>query len=281
MSAAARSRHRRSDARARLGAHRSDRSEHRRARARDLRPTLVSAPDLQRGAASLIDRGRFVVFAEIASVPAVLAISASTMLLALRAAGADAEAEDAIVPWLLASMYVVAGRAAFAWAAASAPIASVTEVVDLLIKRVVDLAVAVVLLVLLLPLAIVLSVSNPARGRWPNPLPMSPNWAARSRVRHVEVPQDAERCCRAAAHTRADDDRFTRVGRFLARSKLDETPTALERASADEMSLVGPRPEDPEFVALHPTAYETIGTDPAGRHRALPARVRQGVADHR
>ena len=63
--------------------------------------------------------------------------------------------------------------------------------------------------------------------------------------------------------TSADDDRFTRVGRFLARSKLDELPQLLN-VIRGQMSLVGPRPEDPEFVALHPYAYETINLSRPG-----------------
>jgi lipopolysaccharide/colanic/teichoic acid biosynthesis glycosyltransferase len=61
------------------------------------------------------------------------------------------------------------------------------------------------------------------------------------------------------ALTAVDDDRFTRIGSFLARTKLDEMPQ-LWNVLRGEMSLVGPRPEDEGFVAQLRKEYEPILT---------------------
>lgn len=46
-----------------------------------------------------------------------------------------------------------------------------------------------------------------------------------------------------------DDDRSTRVGRFIRKTRLDELPQLLSILRG-EMSFVGPRPERPQFVEL-------------------------------
>jgi lipopolysaccharide/colanic/teichoic acid biosynthesis glycosyltransferase len=63
------------------------------------------------------------------------------------------------------------------------------------------------------------------------------------------------------------DPRITRAGRVLRAAKLDELPQLLD-VIAGTMSLVGPRPEVPRYVALYPSAL---------RDKVLS--VRPGITD--
>jgi lipopolysaccharide/colanic/teichoic acid biosynthesis glycosyltransferase len=77
--------------------------------------------------------------------------------------------------------------------------------------------------------------------------------------------QDAAQ--RGPALTVGDDARITSAGRWLRRTRLDELPQLIDVLAGD-MSLVGPRPEVPRYVALYP---------PPLRERALS--VRPGITD--
>jgi len=63
------------------------------------------------------------------------------------------------------------------------------------------------------------------------------------------------------------DPRITRAGATLRRTKIDELPQLIDVVRGD-MSLVGPRPEVPRYVALYPEAL-----------RAKVLSVRPGITD--
>lgn len=65
--------------------------------------------------------------------------------------------------------------------------------------------------------------------------------------------------------TMLDDDQVTRVGRFLRRTHIDELPQLWNIVTGD-MSLVGPRPERPEYVER----FEKEIPDYSLRHAVKP-----------
>lgn len=122
--------------------------------------------------------------------------------------------------------------------------------VDLLLKRGLDVAVSSVLLALFAPfllgaaVAIKLDDGGPVFYRQDR-VTRHGRLFGILKLRTMRV--DAER--HGAVWAAEKDSRITRVGALLRRTRIDEMPQLLNVLRGD-MSLVGPRPERPEFVAM-------------------------------
>jgi len=126
-------------------------------------------------------------------------------------------------------------------------------------KRVLDFTVAALGLLLLAPLfvliALAIKLDSPGSvffahtrvGRYGRPFKV---------LKFRTMVQDAPK--RGSAITAEDDPRVTRVGKILRKTKLDELPQ-LWNVLKGEMSLVGPRPQVEQYVALwEPTLREKV-----------------------
>lgn len=113
-------------------------------------------------------------------------------------------------------------------------------------KRVLDVAFTAVIGLLSLPLMLILALlirrdGGPVLFRQPR-IGESGRPFTVYKLRTMRVGAGME-----AQWAEPDDERITRIGRILRRSHLDEFPQ-LVNVLRGEMSLVGPRPEQPEFV---------------------------------
>jgi lipopolysaccharide/colanic/teichoic acid biosynthesis glycosyltransferase len=132
------------------------------------------------------------------------------------------------------------------------------ETLDRALKRMLDVLVAAPVLLLLAPVILVLAATIKLESRGGAFYRCRRvGWRGRElqmlKFRKMHEGADGP----ALAHPQ--DERFTRIGAFLARTKLDELPQLWNVLKGD-MSLVGPRPEDPGFVQLHKESYEKILT---------------------
>jgi sugar transferase (PEP-CTERM system associated) len=118
-----------------------------------------------------------------------------------------------------------------------------------LVKRMIDVLAAAVGLFLTLPMQLVLAAAVKLTSR--GPVMYSQRRVGRDGRIFVmwkfrSMRQDAESRT-GAVWARKDDDRVTPIGRYLRKMRLDELPQ-LWNVLIGDMSLVGPRPERPEFV---------------------------------
>jgi len=117
------------------------------------------------------------------------------------------------------------------------------------VKRAFDVAMSAVGLVITSPLvvaaAIAVKVESPGPAFY-----VAPRVGKDGRIFQILKLRTMRAGAAGPAVTAGDDPRITRVGRLLRRAKLDELPQLLNVLRGD-MSLVGPRPEDPRYVARY------------------------------
>jgi len=135
-----------------------------------------------------------------------------------------------------------------------------------MLKRAFDILGASVALVLLAPLLLVVAL-------WIKLDTPGPVFYRQERVGRHGVPfrifkfRTMRHGATGLALTVGEDTRITRAGRVLRRTRVDELPQFID-VLRGTMSLVGPRPEVPRYVAHYP---------PGLRERALA--VRPGLTD--
>jgi sugar transferase (PEP-CTERM system associated) len=117
-------------------------------------------------------------------------------------------------------------------------------------KRAIDLTCATIGLVLAAPLMLLAAIAIKLTSKGPvfyHQTRVGHNGRTFTAHKFRSMRADAE-AATGAVWAQSNDDRVTSVGRFIRRTRLDETPQ-LWNVLTGEMSLVGPRPERPEFVA--------------------------------
>ncbi len=117
-------------------------------------------------------------------------------------------------------------------------------------KRVFDVVVSVVFLIVTLPITVLAAIAIKLEG--PGPIfygqeRVGRNGAIFTVFKFRSMRTDAEKDG-VARWAQNNDTRVTRVGRFIRRTRIDEIPQVINVLTGD-MSFVGPRPERPVFVA--------------------------------
>lgn len=116
-----------------------------------------------------------------------------------------------------------------------------------LLKRLADISIALVALAISLPLMVIVSIAIKIESKGPvlykqtrlgkNGLPFT---MVKFRSMYVNAEAEGPRWASDG------DDRITKVGSFLRKTRIDEFPQFFQVVTG-KMSLVGPRPERPEF----------------------------------
>ncbi|MCB0717205.1 MAG: undecaprenyl-phosphate glucose phosphotransferase [Bacteroidetes bacterium] len=118
-----------------------------------------------------------------------------------------------------------------------------------ILKRLFDIGMSVVLLILTSPLLLLIAVAVKLSSKGPvlyRQERMGLNGATFEMLKFRTMPVDAEKDT-GAVWAKPGESRATRVGALLRRTSLDELPQFFNVLKGD-MSVVGPRPERPVFI---------------------------------
>jgi sugar transferase (PEP-CTERM system associated) len=118
-------------------------------------------------------------------------------------------------------------------------------------KRIFDIAASLLLLAAAWPIMVLAALAIVVESGWGAPVfyyqvRVGKNWRLFKVIKFRSMRTDAEQDGRARWATK-NDDRVTRVGRVIRKTRIDELPQLFNVLKGD-MSFVGPRPERPEFV---------------------------------
>lgn len=125
------------------------------------------------------------------------------------------------------------------------------EATSLFVKHVFDICVAGVVLLLTSPVWLITILAIWLETGWPifyKHLRVGQYGRLFLMYKFRSMLQDADKM--GGPLTLGDDPRVTRVGRFIRKWKIDELPNLIN-VLRGEMSLVGPRAESPQYVALY------------------------------
>ena len=136
-----------------------------------------------------------------------------------------------------------------------------------MLKRIFDITLSLLGLIILLPFMLIIAIFIKLDSKGPvffKQLRVTKNGREFKifKYRTMRVGSD-----KYSQITVGKDDRITKIGLFLRKYKLDEIPQLINVFIGD-MSLVGPRPEVPKYVALYTEEQREI------------LKVRAGITDY-
>lgn len=136
--------------------------------------------------------------------------------------------------------------------------------ISLFIKRIFDLVLAIILLIILSPLFIIIAIAIKIDSKGPVMFRQTrvTQYGKKFRIfKFRTMITDAEKI--GSQVTTKNDTRITRIGRVLRKYRLDEIPQLLNIIAGD-MSFVGTRPEVPKYVEKYTDEMMATLLLPAG-----------------